>query len=355
MPADRSHRQYTDLEISTPLEIESLYSAIGKLSQRGGLTRPVATREIQDEIGWLAAAHPDWLRPHLPRLLRDHPEEMHLAFDSLCALLDGADAEVIDLLLRRHAADPRDHRTRSFLAATRHPAAMETLADRARSDEAVAQDLRRDGFEVPAHGPAVARFHSQRYALIFGSAPGRLDGPHVAGLPLSAVAAPEEADISFHYVSVTPALIAGLPTWDSGRLHLVSVRELTGWVLWARPDAEGRYQILAVDRDEDWGDLNDTLTEYLDLDQPTGAVDVRRFDDSLTYGNGHIFWTPEVLGVAGGPPMGLAPVPECRLCGRVMFHVGYVEPAVRSYGNGFRHLFMCEDCQASACMATLHN
>lgn len=355
MPADRSRRQYTDLEISTPAEVESVYSAIWKLSDRGGLTRPVATREIQDELGWLAAAHPDWLRPHLLRLVRDHPEETYLTLDSLCALLDGADGEILDLLLGRYAADPRDDRTRSILAATRHPQAMEVLADSARLDGTAARDLRRDGFEVPERGPAVPRFCSQRYALIFDGDAGRLDGPHVAGLALSAVMAPEEADITFHYVSVTPSLIPGLPVWDSGRLHLVSIRELTGWVLWARPDDVGRYTILAIDRDEDWGDLNDKLSKYLDIEQPVGAVDVRRFGDSQTYRNGHIFWTPEVLGVAGGPPMGLARVPGCSACGRLMFHVAYVEQTIRRYGDGFRHLFMCEDCQVGACVATLYN
>ena len=101
------------------------------------------------------------------------------------------------------------------------------------------------------------------------------------------------------------------------------------------------------------------MNDRLDVDaahpQEAGAVELLPFDDALTYSNQHVFSTPNVIGVVGGPPMGLAPVPDCVECGRLMFHVGYTGHSVREYGDGFRSLFICEDCRVSATVATLWN
>jgi len=81
-------------------------------------------------------------------------------------------------------------------------------------------------------------------------------------------------------------------------------------------------------------------------------AELRLYDDELVYSNGHILMTPGVVGTTGGPPLGLYPNPCCPSCGRLMLHVATVEHLVREYGDGFRSLYLCEDCHTAACNAT---
>jgi hypothetical protein len=62
--------------------------------------------------------------------------------------------------------------------------------------------------------------------------------------------------------------------------------------------------------------------------------------------------TPNVIGVVGGPPMDMAQAPVCPDCRRPTFLVGWIETAVRPYGDGFRSSFICEDCRISTTLAT---
>ena len=98
------------------------------------------------------------------------------------------------------------------------------------------------------------------------------------------------------------------------------------------------------------------MSEMLDLATPLPAcaVTLLPFDDRLVYANQHVVMTPGVVGVMGGPPMGLAPTPDCVQCGRLMFHVAWADQG-SAYGDGFRSLFICEDCRISATLATLWN
>ena len=65
--------------------------------------------------------------------------------------------------------------------------------------------------------------------------------------------------------------------------------------------------------------------------------------------------TEGVVGVVGGPPIGLYPNPKCPKCKRSMFHVLNAECGIRAYAEGFLSLFLCEDCGITACNATNWN
>jgi hypothetical protein len=208
---------------------------------------------------------------------------------------------------------------------------------------------------VPAHGPAEPRFTIERRALRLDDGT-PVDGAlHAAGLPLGDVVAPGEDQITFHYLSVTPGEFPALPPWP-GRAHIVSIRSWTGWTAFARPDASGRLVVTGVEHDGDGSldELDDKLDEAAGQPQPS-AAGLLPFDDRLAYTNQHPHATPGVIGVLGGPAMGLAFAPVCPGCGRLMFHAGYTEARPREYGDGFRSLFLCERCVISATLATVWN
>jgi hypothetical protein len=65
--------------------------------------------------------------------------------------------------------------------------------------------------------------------------------------------------------------------------------------------------------------------------------------------------TEGVVGIVGGPPIGLYPNPKCSKCKRLMFHVLTAECQIREYSQGFLGLFICEDCGIVASNATNWN
>jgi hypothetical protein len=79
---------------------------------------------------------------------------------------------------------------------------------------------------------------------------------------------------------------------------------------------------------------------------------LRPYGPDLVYSNGHIISTPGVAGTAGGPPIGLYANPACPSCEKLMFHVVTVENYIREHGDGFRSLYLCEDCEKVAVTAT---
>ena len=83
-----------------------------------------------------------------------------------------------------------------------------------------------------------------------------------------------------------------------------------------------------------------------------GAVELRILDDTMTYRNGHIMFTTGATGIAGGPPLGIHPNPNCPSCGKLMFHVVTVEHHIREFGDGWRSGYLCEDCRTVACTGT---
>ena len=356
MPIDRSRRlRDQTVVMDGPADIELVFAALERLGERGFFTKERAERDVAEEIGYQLVVHPDWVRPHSGRLVREHGG-LGLTFDWRCLLMQDAPADLVEHLLERHRTDPDDWQTRWLLMASRSEPAMATLARTARGHEATRQDLRALGFHLPADGPAEPRFAVVQHALRYLPGSDATAAPHAVGLPLDRVRAPGESDVTFHYLSVSPALVPDMPAWD-GQAHLVSIRDLTGWVHWARVESDGRIRTARIEHDDDDSleDLNDRLDAAAAAPQDAGEVELLPFDDGLTYSNQHVLSTPEVIGVVGGPPMGLASAPDCVTCGRLMFHVGYTAHSVRRYGDGFRSLFICEDCRVSATLATLWN
>ncbi len=356
MPIDRSLRlRDQTVVIEGPADIELVFAALERLGERGFFTKERAQGDVAEEIGYQLVVHPDWVRPHVDRLVREHGG-LGLTFDWQCLLMQDAPADLVESLLEWHRADPDDWETTSLLMASRSDPAMAALALTARSHEATRRNLRALGFHLPLDGPAEPRFSVACHALRFVPGSDAMAAAHAAGLPLDRVRAPGASDITFHYLSVSPALVPDLPAWE-GQAHLVSIRDLTGWVHWATVESDGRIRTARFEHDDDHSldDLNDRLDDDAAEPQDAGAVEVLPFDDALTYSNQHVLSTPDVIGVIGGPPMGLAPAPECVECGRLMFHVAVIDPSVRRYGDRFRTLFICEDCRVSATLATLWN
>jgi hypothetical protein len=177
--------------------------------------------------------------------------------------------------------------------------------------------------------------------------------PSVCHLPKS----PSWARITFHYFSITPRGITGLPAW-SGQVHAVAPHYWPDWTLIGRAREDGRLAVLDVALGDDRSldtELGDELDEASRRQQTSAALEVVPFDDELLYANEHPLLTPNVIGIAGGPPMGLAPAPMCPDCGRVMFHVGWIDTHARPCGDGFRSSFLCEDSRTSATLATMWN
>jgi hypothetical protein len=356
MPLERNGR-LTDQTVAMerPEDIDLVFAALRRVPTRGFFTRDRAQREIAEEVGYQLLVHPDWIIPHVDALTREGVAAA-MTFDWLCLLMEHASAELVTAVIDRARKDEHDVEAGLLLLAARTPDAMMVIGELARSRSQIRDDCRRHGFDLAATGPAVPRFTTERRALRLRDGTPLSGEPHAAGLPLSDIVAPGEDRITFHYLSVTPGEFAALPPWP-GRAHIVSIRAWTGWTVVGHPDAAGRLLVTQVDLDDDesLSDLVDMLDEAAGHPQPSGAVELLPFDDRLMYVNQHPHLTPGVFGVLGGPPMGLAPAPVCPGCARLMFHAGYIEARPREYGDGFRSLFLCEHCVASATLATLWN
>ncbi|MEO5966086.1 MAG: hypothetical protein ABIR11_11525 [Candidatus Limnocylindrales bacterium] len=356
MPLERTG-WLTDQRVAMerPEDIELVFEALRRVPSRGFFTQDRAQRELAEEVGYQLLVHPGWVTPHVDALVREGVAAA-MTFDWLCLLMEHASATLIAEVVDRARADDKDTAATLLLLAARTPDAMAVVADLARSRELVRNDCRSFGVDVPTVGQAEPRFAIERRAIRFHDGTPVAGAPHAAGLPLSDVVAPGEDRITFHFLSVTPAEFPALPRWP-GQAHIVSIRAWPVWTAFARPDPAGRLVVTGVDLDGDRSldELDDLLDDAAVLQHPSGEVELLAFDDRLTYANQHPLLTPGVIGVLGGPPMGLAYAPTCPGCGRLMFHAGYCEARPREYGDGFRSLFLCERCVISATLATLWN
>lgn len=357
MPLERTGR-LTDQSVTMERaeDIELVFAALRRVPSRGFFTKDHAQREIAEEVGYQLLVNPAWITPHVDVLVREGVAAA-MTFEWLCPLMEYASAELIAEVVDRAKADDSDTAATTLLLAARTPDAMIVVADLARTRQRVRDDCRHLGFDVPAEGPAEPRFTIERRALRFLDGTAVIGAPHAVGLPLAEVVAPGEDRITWHYLSVTPDQFAALPRWP-GRAHIVAIRAWPDWTVFGRPDETGRLAVTEIDLGDDRSldELNDKLDEAAaDPRQPSGAVELLPFDDRLTYGNQHPLLTPGVIGVLGGPPMGLAYAPACPSCDRLMFHAGNIEARPREYGDGFRSLFLCERCLVSATLATLWN
>jgi hypothetical protein len=356
VPLDRSHR-LTDQSVvmDKPDDIASVFDALRRVPERGFFTKERALNDVAEELGYQLLLRPDWIRPHVAELVRLGAAAA-MTFEWQCLLLDGAPDGLVRELIDAARAS-KDVAAIALVLATRNPVAMKAVAALASERPDVARECRILGFYLPEGMAADPRFTLERKALRLLPDTNPVGAPHAVGLALDEIVVPGEDRIAFHYLSVTPRLVGGMPGWE-GQAHSVAPRHWPDWTLVTRSRERGRLQVIALslgdDRSSD-DELADKLDEAARTSQTEAAVAMIPFDDELVYANQHPLATPNVIGIVGGPPMGLAAAPLCPDCGRLMFHLGYTGTQVREYGDGFRSLFICETCRTSATVATLWN
>jgi hypothetical protein len=323
------------------------------------LERPDAdTRGLGDHFAFLAGTRPDWFLPYQEVVVTGMLDRFEAGFADRCVLFAGAPDRCVDHLVSR-LRDRWSWSDASALAAIGTDAALAAVADdvRAGAPRRAYENL---GVWVPDTGPARHRFSPHRRAVLLRTADphGELAAAdHPVGLPVEQVAPdPQAGPISWHYVSLRIADVPGLPAWPAERVHLVGTRASCMWTLHANIDDQGRYRdaTAVFDQEPD----AEEFEIYRSPEVPgrgDGAVDLRPYDADLVYCNGHTQLSPGLVGTAGGPPIGVYANPSCRSCGRLMFHVASVENHVREYGDGWRSMFVCEDCHTVACNATAWN
>ena len=174
----------------------------------------------------------------------------------------------------------------------------------------------------------------------------------LVGTSLTDIADDPEHVITWHYLSLRPEAIAGVPAWPSDQVHIVSPR--TYWyTLHCAVLADGRYVEPVVDDDGEPFDVG--LREIEQDPPPATTASLHPYDEQLIYRNGHVHLTPAVVGDAGGPPVGIYPNPVCPSCAVLMFHIATAVSDIREYGDGFRSVFICEQCTRAAVTGTNWN
>jgi hypothetical protein len=338
------------LPVDSPDDVAALVELAGKAATDDKLARGLA-----DHFAYLAGVHPEWLQPYQEVFITELANSVGPSFADQCALLAGAPDRCVAHLMDKL------RRGWSFyeawtLAAIGTDAALAAVAEdvRAGADRA---EYERLGVWVPTDGPAQYRFSPDRRAVFLRPVadPAELSRvAHPVGLPLDLVVHdPANTPVTWHYTSLRLAEVPGLPDWPAERVHLVSPRATWDWTLTARIDDEGRYrdETALIDSPPDAEEEGYFRSEERYGGRP-GALELRPFDADLVYCNGHIQLTEGVVGTAGGPPIGIYANPHCPSCDRLMFHVFSVEHHVRDYGDGWRSLFVCAECQVAACNGT---
>jgi hypothetical protein len=327
---------------------------IDKLRSAGGKSR--FSPGLGDHFGYLAGVHPEWFKPYQEEVITELLDQFGPSFGDHCVLLHGAPDRCVDHLMAR-MSNGSDFHDAWTLAAIGTKAALDAITWHVRNggDRATYEQC---GVWIPESGPAQYRFTPQRRAVrlrLVTDAAELAQAANPVGLPIDQVARdPQGTPITWHYLSLRLAEVPGLPAWPVERVHLVSPRHWWFWALTARFDESGRYHSERVESDDDpdAAELDEMLVDFETDGGRLGAVELRPYDADLVYCNGHIQLTPDVVGTAGGPPIGIYDNPSCEDCGRLMFHVVSVEHHVRDYGDGWRSLFVCEDCQLVTCNAT---
>jgi hypothetical protein len=359
-----THTLHMPVETST--DAESLFEAGLEIVHHPSASyREKAARDLEDHFFYLGAVHPEHsrlLQPKLARLSDEQLKVFSFTFSTWLHLLHGADDSCVDLLTTTLSQKPENWVRRQMLAAIGTPPALANVAVFAHKHNA-RNDFNSLGFHIPLDDqPAQPRFTLWRRAikkLPFTESRENLSQiPHPVGLPLAAIVdAPFSKTISWHYLSLDLTELQGLPPLPVQRLHLVSPPVDIGWTLYCDILDDGRYKVRYVEKDEDEGEESDALLNEFENDSSVdlGYAQLLPYDDQLIYCNGHTMLTDGVVGDVGGPPLGLYPNPKCPGCKRLMFHLLTVDSGIRSYGDGWRSLFLCEDCHLIACTATSWN
>ena len=349
MPVEPIYNNQEPFPVETPEDVARLVDLLVPADDDDPLSRLLG-----DHFSLLAATHPEWFTPYRELVLTERLESFNGNFGDFRILFGGASDGCVEHLLGQ-LRDGWKTWPGWGLASIGTEAAMSALADwvRAGGERGDLADL---GVWVPPTGPAQYRFPLERKAVFLR----KFDDPaelstvdNPVGLPLAEVLRdPEKSPVTWHYVSLRVDQLAGMAQWPVSRVHLVGPRANWGWELTAAFDEDGRYhdEVARLDSAPDAEEAG-----YLIGDEQYGgnhgAVALRPYDGDLVYCNGHIQLTPDVVGTAGGPPLGVGRTPHCPACERLMFHVASVEHHVRDYGDGWRGLFVCEDCRLVTCNA----
>jgi len=348
MPVEPVDRM-TPLPLDEPADVGRLVDAV-----RDPQIRARYSRGLADHFAYLAGAHPDWFTPYQEVIITELLDGFGPSFADHCLLLHGAPDGCVEHLTAK--MQRRSHFEDAWaLAAIGTEAALDAVAWHVRNggDHRTYQQC---GVWVPPSGPAQYRFTPHRRAVFRHPVDSRdelacADNP--VGLRLDQVARdPDGSPITWHYLSLRIAAVPGMPPWPAERVHLVGPQHNWDWALTAHVDGSGRYHSEQVSLDDPDDELDEMLDEENDTAGGLAVAELRPYDADLVYCNGHIMLTEGVVGTAGGPPIGIYDNPDCVSCGRLMFHVVSVEHHIRDYGDGWRSLFICADCQLATCNAT---
>ncbi|MCA9251209.1 MAG: hypothetical protein R3E58_00615 [Phycisphaerae bacterium] len=357
------------MPVETSDDVAALLRMLREIANEPSKSRQSAlSRDLGDHFTHLACVKPELFAPFQMELAEMSSEELkflNVGLNDLVPLMHGASDACTEAVARRLHNNPNDYVASDMLVAIGTAGALEEVAKHARRNDCVDAYLD-SGVHVPEAGPAEWRFSPQRYA-IFKNTGGKVGGDDALkdrnpiGLPLKMVLRePEFSNVTWHYVSIRTSDMPWLPNWPSSHLHLVSPRRELDWTMYFRPDECGKYgreELIVNDEYDDDGEIEE-MQRGLRKREPgkeRGFVTLRPYDDRLVYCNGHIHRTEGVEGTAGGPPIGLYPNPICPACNRLTFHAFTVTDEIRSYGDGWRSLFVCEDCYIVACSATSSN
>jgi hypothetical protein len=363
-----------DLPVETAQDVQRVFEFGVSLDERslGHYTYERYQRDLADYLDYIGAITPEHFRPFQEAVVTLSDAQLgHFAFctfETWLYLLRGAPDTCVDHVARRLSgvsASPSILALvlQNMLAAICTPLALKALAEYAKLS-GNSGDVANTGLWIPPdNAPAVPRFATERQAAQFhpfnGAHDELISRLHPVGLPVVTVMAdPLQTLVTWHYCSFSLDAIAGIPHLGVSRLHLVSPPLFDEWTVYCDLVAGGRYEhpTLSPNREadaEDMDDLRRTAIERKDVGR--GELVLLPFDDRLVYSNGHVLQTPGVVGTVGGPPIGLYPNPSCPSCCKLMFHVATLRAGVRQYGDGFRSLFVCEDCARAACHATAWN
>ncbi len=361
------------MPVATENDVQQVFEMGLRLSERelGRSRYEDYVRDLADHLFYVSAIHPEHFRSLQEAVVAVPDERLRtfdLTFPTWLYLMQDAPDACVEQLARRLAPAGQippmaEFALEQMLASICTPAALEALAAYAeRSGKH--QELEDLGFWMPpATAQAVPRFTRERRAVRVERFDGTVDRlasmPHPVGLPLSTIVAdPSQDTIVWHYCSFALADIAGLPPVSAKRLHLVSPPLNSDWTLFCKV-AEGNHYAeptLVTSTEIETEEMSDMRAEAQErASEDTGHLTLLPYDDQLVYCNGHTELTPGVVGDVGGPPIGLYPNPSCPTCGKLLFHVATVTKDIREYGDGFRSLFVCEDCQIAASHATMWN
>jgi len=350
------------LPLETQGDAERLFAvAIGLVDEKNPFLKPLLVRDIADHFYYLGAVHSALtlpLRERLTRLTDRQLEGFRFKFETWSPLLDGAGDEDADFLASQIHRDPGCESRIDMLAAIGTPYAYARLGEVALKHDLIGKVERRGFAFARATASFQPRFTKQRRAIKVTSYEGdRYDlvsEKNPIGLPLNAVAAPDDAGtIAWHYLTVDLTGFEGMPIF-SPRLHVVSPRCFMGWTLTCEVQDDARYKTVSLSTDEEpEDDLDDLLSDlHNDKDDSLATAEFVPLDDRLTYGNELVLSPAQIAGRLGGPPIGLHPNPVCARCEEVMFHVLTIDNDLRSYSDGMISLFICEACRLVTCRST---